>query len=86
MLYVRGLATGADCAEFRDVLAMSRKVFWFTDIDGLRNVVICGFARQGFPWLVGLVDTESRGSIHTNEVCTYISVCTYVTASRTIAA
>lgn len=75
MLYVRGLATGADCAEFRDVLAMSRKVFWFTDIDGLlgfqyrvlRNVVICGFARQGFLWLVGLVDTESRGSIHTNE-------------------
>lgn len=26
MVYVRGLATGADCAEFRDVLAMSRKV------------------------------------------------------------
>lgn len=32
MVYVRGLATGADCAEFRDVLAMSSKVLWFTDI------------------------------------------------------
>lgn len=80
-LYVRGLATGADCAEFRDVLAMSRKVFWFTDIYLMASsdfrvhmyirstrVVICGFARQGFPWLVGLVDTESRGRIHKNEI------------------
>lgn len=55
----------------------------------VRNVVICGFARQGFPWLVGLVDTESRGSIHTNEVCTYIHM--YICKSkqfdtRTIAA
>lgn len=32
MVYVRGLATGADCAEFRDVLAMSRKLLWCTDI------------------------------------------------------
>lgn len=66
MVYLRGLATGADCAEFRDVLAMSRRASWFTDIYlmasdfnsaelyRVRIILICGFARQGFRGLLSL--------------------------------